>query len=77
MQLSKWGNSLAVRIPAAIVKALDLKEGDEITISVAGNDDFNGARDLSQEPAIERRLRQMKCSFPPGFKFDRKDANER
>jgi antitoxin MazE len=64
MQLSKWGNSLAVRIPATIVKALDLKEGDEITIRVGSNDDFNAAHDLSQETAIERRLRQMKWSFP-------------
>lgn len=30
MQVSKWGNSLAVRPPASVVEALDLKEGDEI-----------------------------------------------
>ena len=27
MQVSKWGNSLAVRLPAAVVEALALKEG--------------------------------------------------
>src|SRR5258708_30048776 len=37
MQVSKWGNSLAVRLPAVVVEALDLKEGDEIEISIAGN----------------------------------------
>ena len=36
MQVSKWGNSLAVRLPAAVVEALALKEGDEIEIHVAG-----------------------------------------
>jgi len=36
MQVSKWGNSLAVRLPAVVVEALDLKEGDEIEISIAG-----------------------------------------
>ena len=35
MQVAKWGNSLAVRIPAAVVEVLELKEGDEIEIHVA------------------------------------------
>lgn len=26
MQVAKWGNSLAVRLPASVVDALDLKE---------------------------------------------------
>ena len=30
MQVSKWGNSLAVRLPRAVVDALDLKEGDQM-----------------------------------------------
>jgi antitoxin MazE len=40
MQVSKWGNSLAVRIPATVVEALGLKEGDEIEITVAGERAF-------------------------------------
>src|SRR5882724_790264 len=59
MQVSKWGNSLAVRLPAVVVDALDLKEGDEIEISIAGKRDFKVARDRSKERAIEQ-LRQMK-----------------
>ena len=35
MQVSKWGNSLAIRIPASVVEALELKEGDEVDIRVA------------------------------------------
>jgi antitoxin MazE len=76
MRVSKWGNSLAVRLPAVVVDALDLKEGDEIEISIAGKRDFRVARDRSKERAIEQ-LRQMKWSFPPGFKFDREEINER
>ncbi len=76
MQVSKWGNSLAVRLPAMIVEALDLKEGDEIEISVAGKRDFRVARDHSHERALEQ-LRRMKWSFPPDFKFDREQINER
>ena len=76
MQVSKWGNSLAVRLPAAVVEALDLKEGDEIEISVAGKRDFRVVRDRSKEKALEQ-LRQMKWSFPPGFRFNREDINAR
>ena len=76
MQVSKWGNSLAVRLPAVIVEALDLKEGDEIEISIAGKRDFKVARDRSKERALEQ-LRQMKWSFPPDFKFNREEINER
>ena len=36
MKVAKWGNSLAVRLPQAVVEALRLKEGDEIEIHVAG-----------------------------------------
>jgi antitoxin component of MazEF toxin-antitoxin module len=28
MQVAKWGNSLAVRLPAVVIEALRLKEGD-------------------------------------------------
>jgi len=76
MQVSKWGNSLAVRLPAVVVEALDLKEGDEIEISIAGKRDFKVARDRSKERALQQ-LRQMKWSFPPDFKFNREEINER
>ena len=32
MQVSKWGNSLAIRLPASVVEALRLKEGDEVEV---------------------------------------------
>ncbi|PWU04343.1 MAG: AbrB family transcriptional regulator [Terriglobia bacterium] len=76
MQVSKWGNSLAVRLPAAVVEALDLKEGDEIEISVAGKREFKVARDRSRQRALDQ-LRQMKWSFPANFKFNREEINER
>ena len=40
MQVAKWGNSLAVRLPASVVKALQLGEGDDIEIQVAGARSF-------------------------------------
>jgi antitoxin MazE len=76
MQVSKWGNSLAVRLPAAVVDALSLKEGDHIEIRVAGKRQFEVARDRTRERALER-IRQLSRPLPPGFKFDRLDAHGR
>ncbi len=76
MQVSKWGNSLAVRLPAGLVEALNLKEGDEIEIAVASKRDFRVARDRSRDRALSQ-LRRMKWSFPADFKFNREEINER
>jgi antitoxin MazE len=76
MQVSKWGNSLAVRIPAAVVEALELKEGDEIEISVAGKREFEVERDHRREAALEV-FRKLRRPMPPGFKFDREEAHRR
>ncbi len=76
MQVSKWGNSLAIRLPAAIVKALELKEGDNIEIRVAGSREMEVGRDESRQRALET-LRKLRRPFPPGFVFDREEAHER
>jgi antitoxin MazE len=36
-QVSKWGNSLAVRIPQAIVRNARLAEGDRLSLDLAGD----------------------------------------
>jgi antitoxin MazE len=76
MQVAKWGNSLAVRLPATVVEALGLKEGDQIEIQIAGKRRFEVARDSSRQRAIER-LRKLRRPLPPGFSFVRDDANAR
>ena len=76
MRVAKWGNSLAVRLPDAVVKALRLKSGDEIEIVVAGAKQFKIGRDRTRERALER-LRALKKDLPRGFRFDREDANAR
>ncbi len=76
MQVGKWGNSLAVRLPAAVVEALGLKEGDEIQIEVAGERTFRVERDHTREEALER-LRALAWKLPPGFKFSRCGADGR
>jgi len=76
MQVGKWGNSLAVRLPAAVVEALGLKEGDEIEIEVAGERKFQVAQDRTKDEAIAS-LRALARPLPPGFKFSRDELNER
>ena len=76
MQVAKWGNSLAVRLPAAVVDALGLKEGDEIDIRVAGDRAFDVERDRSRERALAR-LKTMRRPLPVGWRFERDEANAR
>jgi antitoxin MazE len=76
MQVAKWGNSLAVRLPAAVVEALKLKEGDEIEIHVADSKQFGIARKPGRDELL-KRLRAFRGRLPPDFKFDRDDANAR
>jgi antitoxin MazE len=76
MQVAKWGNSLAVRLPAAVVEALDLKEGDQIEIRVADVRTFEVRRDRSRQDALDK-LRKLRRPLPPGFVFDRDEANAR
>lgn len=76
MQVAKWGNSLAVRLPAAIVQALDLKEGEEIELHAIDAKTF----EVSRKPEVKEllaRLRQFRGRLPADFHFDRLEANER
>jgi len=76
MQVAKWGNSLAVRLPVAVVEALKLKKGDEIEIHVADIRKFGIARKSGREELL-KRLRAFRGRLPPDFKFDRDEANAR
>jgi antitoxin MazE len=79
VQLAKWGNSLAVRLPAAIAKKLGWKEGDELDVQIGRNGTVEIVR---PEPPVSNdelfaRIDRFKGTMPVGFKFDRDDANSR
>ena len=76
MQVAKWGNSLAIRLPVVVVEALELKEGDEIEIHVADARELTIARKPGREEWL-KRLRTFRDRLPVDFKFDRDDANAR
>ena len=76
MLVSKWGNSLAVRLPRSVVEALGLKEGDNIEVHIAGSRRFEIERSPAPQQLL-RRLRGLRGRLPAGFHFDRLEANER
>lgn len=76
MQVAKWGNSLAVRLPASVVQALDLKEGEEIDLHVAGERSFEVAKHPNAKELL-MRLRGLRGRLPEGFRFDRLEAESR
>jgi len=76
MQVAKWGNSLAVRLPDAMVEALQLREGDAIELHVIGARKF-GVRHKPGRDELLRRLRIFRGRLPADFAFDREEANAR
>lgn len=75
MQVSKWGNSLAVRLPTTVVEALGLKDGDNIEIEVLGEKQFQIQRTL-QNAELLARLRRYRGRLPADFRFDRLEAHD-
>ena len=76
MQVAKWGNSLAIRLPAAVVEALKLREGDEIEIHVEDARKLAVARKPGRSELL-KRLRAFRGRLPADFRFDRDEANAR
>jgi antitoxin MazE len=74
MLISKWGHSLAVRLPAVVVEALELKDGDDIEIRIAAPRSFEVSRKPST-PELLARLREFRDRLPADFKFDCDEAN--
>ncbi len=76
MQVAKWGNSLAIRLPAAVVKALKLKEGDDVEVRIADRRELDVSRKPTRKELL-KRLHAFRGRLPADFKFDREEANAR
>lgn len=75
MQVARWGNSLAVRLPVELVRRLGLKEGDRVTL-VPGK----GALEVSRQPRPEEvlaDLRRFRGRLPEAERLSRDAAHER
>ncbi|MDP1573097.1 MAG: AbrB/MazE/SpoVT family DNA-binding domain-containing protein [Pseudomonadota bacterium] len=76
MQVARWGNSLAVRLPASVVEVLQLQEGDDIALHAMGERAF----EIEKKPGLMdllARIRKYRGKLPPDFLFDRLEACER
>jgi antitoxin MazE len=79
VQVGKWGNSLAVRLPRNIVEKFGVKEGDSIgeasieaMMEIEKTDVMQARRDAAME-----EIRKRAFDLPPDWKFDREEANWR
>jgi antitoxin MazE len=76
MRVARWGNSLAVRLPKALVDELSLVAGDELEVVDATRERLAVVKDERRKQALAR-LASMRITLPPDYKFDREEANER
>jgi len=65
MQVNKWGNSLAVRIPSHIVKRLGIQEGDNVEAVFS--------RLKSKAEALDD-MKRIGRELPEGFRFERQEG---
>jgi antitoxin MazE len=77
MQVSKWGNSLAIRIPADVVRALGLKEGDDVDLCALDDNAVAVITERQRREAALERLRRFRGLLPADFKFNREEAHAR
>ena len=76
MKIAKWGNSLAIRLPAIVVEAMGWKEGDDVEVLAASAE---SVRVEDAEPTAQwlERMRKYEGRLPADFKFVRRDAVRR
>jgi antitoxin MazE len=76
MQVSRWGNSLAIRLPCGRRGGSGAPRGDDVTLHAAGKRTL----EIEKTPGAKEllaRLRRFRGRLPKDFKFDRLEANER
>jgi antitoxin MazE len=76
MRVSKWGDSLAVRLPKALVEELDLRAGDEVDLEKV-RPGVIGIRRREQKDEFIRRVMALARPAPEGADWSRDEANER
>lgn len=76
MLVSKWGNSLAVRLPKKLVDALKLNPGDELNVVEASKGRIT-VQKVDMRAEFLRQAEQFRFPLPDDYKFDRDEANER
>ena len=76
MLISKWGNSLGIRLPRSLVRDLALEPGDELEVVSASGARIILAKHNRRARAVER-MRARALRRPEGYVFDREEINSR
>jgi antitoxin MazE len=76
MQVSKWGNSLGVRLPKAIVEELNIEAGDELELARNAEGQYE-LRKIDRRKAFLAAISRFGFDLPEGYQFDRDEANSR
>ncbi|MGA2084175.1 MAG: AbrB/MazE/SpoVT family DNA-binding domain-containing protein [Terracidiphilus sp.] len=76
MKLAKWGNSFAFRVPAELIRKMNLTPDEDFQFRQTGEDSFEIIRDRRRQEALEA-IRRLAKPLPPGYKFNREEIHER
>ena len=79
MKVSKWGNSLAIRVPSQQVEELGLKEGDDVEVTISLRNEALAAERKRKLEEMWARVDDLTKDivWPKDYKFDRDEANSR
>ena len=81
-QVSKWGNSLAVRIPRGVAEAMGLHDGDDVTLEFSRRGRELVMRKTPAPSTVEQQaqafaqLEALRRRLQLDVVFDRDEANE-
>ena len=76
IKVAKWGNSLAIRIPADVVRELGLTEGELVDVNALSGGRLELRKDDRRAEWL-KRIDALARPLPAGYKFDREEANAR
>jgi len=71
---SRWGNSLAVRLPKKLVEQMQLSAGDELAVVETSKGEIMVEK-IDRRAAFLKQMEQFRWSSPEGYRFDRDEAN--
>lgn len=66
LQIAKWGNSLAVRIPAEVVRSIGVKAGDSVTASLTADGGLSLYPSTWNREAYAAELSEARQAMPVG-----------
>ena len=76
MRLAKWGNSFAFRVPAELIRKMNLTPDEEFLFRQTGEDSFEIIRDRRRQEALEK-MRKLRFALPDDYVFNREELHER